>query len=42
VDADMAKESAKLQAAQTRQQLNVAGLSISNSFPQLLLSLFHS
>ena len=40
VDADMASEGAKLQAAQTRRQLNVVGLSISNRLPHLLLSLF--
>ena len=40
VDADLAKESATLQALQTKQQLGVQALSIANSQPQLLLSLF--
>jgi flagellin len=40
VDADMAKESAKLQAMQIRQQLGTQALSIANSAPQVLLSLF--
>jgi len=40
VDADMAKESAQLQALQVKQQLGVQALSIANSQPQLLLSLF--
>ena len=40
VDADLAKESAKLQALQTRQQLGVQALSIANQAPQSLLSLF--
>jgi flagellin len=40
VDADMAQESAKLQALQVKQQLGVQALSIANSQPQLLLSLF--
>ena len=42
VDADMAKESAKLQAAQIRQQLAVQTLSIANNQPQWLLNLFKS
>ena len=40
VDADMAKESAKLQALQVKQQLGVQALSIANSEPQVILSLF--
>lgn len=42
VDADMAKESAQLQALQVKQQLGVQALSIANSQPQLLLSLFRN
>ena len=40
VDADMAKESAKFQALQTKQQLGVQALSIANQAPQMTLSLF--
>ena len=40
VDADLAKESAKLQSLQTKQQLGVQALSIANQSPQVLLSLF--
>jgi flagellin len=40
VDADLAKESAKLQSLQIRQQLGTQALSISNQAPQTLLSLF--
>jgi flagellin len=40
VDADMAKESAKLQALQVQQQLGVQTLGIANQRPQVLLSLF--
>ncbi len=40
VDADMAKESAQLQALQTKQQLGVQALSIANQAPQVALSLF--
>lgn len=40
VDADMAKESAKLQSLQTKQQLGVQALSIANQAPQSVLSLF--
>lgn len=40
VDADLAKESAKLQALQVKQQLGVQALSIANSEPQIILSLF--
>jgi len=40
VDADLARESAKLQALQTKQQLGVQALGIANQTPQLVLSLF--
>src|SRR6185312_9369379 len=40
VDADMATESAKLQALQVKQQLGVQALSIANQSPQVILSLF--
>jgi len=40
VDADLAKESANLQAIQTRQQLGLQALSIANQTPQSILSLF--
>ena len=40
VDADMASESAKLTALQTKQQLGVQALSIANTSPQIILSLF--
>ena len=40
VDADLAKESAKLQSLQTKQQLGVQALGIANQAPQVLLSLF--
>jgi flagellin len=40
VDADLAKESAKLQALQTKQQLGIQALSIANQAPQSILSLF--
>ncbi|MCP5412898.1 MAG: flagellin [Alphaproteobacteria bacterium] len=40
VDANMAQESAKLQALQVRQQLGVQALSIANQAPQTILSLF--
>ncbi|WP_426034894.1 flagellin [Brevundimonas sp. DC300-4] len=42
VDADLAKESAKLQSLQTKQQLGVQALGIANQAPQILLSLFRS
>ena len=42
VDADLAKESAKLQSLQTKQQLGVQALGIANQSPQILLSLFRS
>ena len=40
VDADMATESAKLQALQTKQQLGVQALSIANQAPSAVLGLF--
>nr|WP_314433823.1 flagellin [uncultured Brevundimonas sp.] len=40
VDADMPKESARLQALQVQQQLGVQALSIANQAPQIILSLF--
>ena len=40
VDADLAKESAKLQALQTKQQLGIQALSIANSSSANLLTLF--
>jgi flagellin len=40
VDANLAQESAKLQALQVQQQLGVQALSIANARPQILLSLF--
>jgi flagellin len=40
VDADLAKESAKLQSLQTRQQLGVQALSIANQSTSALLGLF--
>jgi len=40
VDADLAKESATLQALQTKQQLGVQALSIANTSTSILLSLF--
>lgn len=39
VDADLAKESARLQALQVKQQLGVQSLSIANSQPQIILNL---
>lgn len=42
VDADLAKESAKLQSLQTKQQLGVQALGIANQTPQLILSLFRN
>lgn len=42
VDADMAKESARLQALQVQQQLGAQALSIANTSPQVILSLFNS
>jgi len=40
VDADMAKDSARLQALQVQQQLGAQSLSIANQAPQVILSLF--
>ena len=40
VDADLAKESARLQALQVQQQLGTQALSIANQAPQVILSLF--
>tara|TARA_R110002096_G_scaffold435927_1_gene664289 strand:- start:57287 stop:58117 length:831 start_codon:yes stop_codon:yes gene_type:complete len=40
VDADLARESARLQALQVKQQLGVQALSIANSAPQSILNLF--
>lgn len=40
VDADLAKESARLQALQVQQQLGIQALSIANQAPQTILSLF--
>lgn len=40
VDADMAKDSARLQALQVQQQLGAQSLSIANQAPQVVLSLF--
>ena len=40
VDADLAEESAKLQALQIKQQLGIQSLSIANSGPQSILGLF--
>ena len=42
VDADLAKESARLQALQVQQQLGAQALSIANGAPQIILSLFRS
>lgn len=42
VDADMARESARLQALQVQQQLGAQALSIANQAPQIILSLFKS
>jgi flagellin len=42
VDADMAAESARLQALQVQQQLSVQAVQIANSAPQTILSLFRS
>jgi flagellin len=42
VDADLAKESARLQALNVQQQLGAQALSIANQAPQIILSLFRS
>jgi flagellin len=40
IDADLAKESARMQSLQIRQQLGTTSLSTANQAPQSLLSLF--
>jgi flagellin len=40
VDADLAKESARLQSLQTKQQLGIQALAIANQAPQVILGLF--
>ena len=40
MDADLAQESANLQAFQIKQQLGVQALAIANAGPQAILSLF--
>jgi flagellin len=40
VDADLARESARLQSLQIKQQLGSQALSIANQAPQMILSLF--
>jgi flagellin len=40
VDADLARESARLQALQVKQQLGIQALSIANQAPQSIMSLF--
>ena len=42
VDADLARESARLQALNVQQQLGAQALSIANQSPQIILSLFRS
>jgi flagellin len=42
VDADLAKESARLQALQIKQQLGAQALSIANQSPSIILNLFRS
>lgn len=42
VDADLARESARLQALQIKQQLGIQALAIANAAPQSILSLFQS
>jgi flagellin len=42
VDADMAKEGARLQALQVQQQLGAQALSIANTAPNIVLSLFRN
>lgn len=42
VDADLARESARMQALQVQQQLGAQSLSLANQAPQILLSLFRS
>ncbi|MBU6320190.1 MAG: flagellin, partial [Alphaproteobacteria bacterium] len=40
VDADLARESARLQSLQVKQQLGAEALSIANKAPSLILSFF--
>jgi len=40
VDADLARESARLQSLQVKQQLGIQALSIANQRPQAILSFF--
>ncbi|MCR9130779.1 MAG: flagellin, partial [Alphaproteobacteria bacterium] len=40
VDADLAKESARLQSLQVKQQLGIQALSIANSAPSSILGYF--
>lgn len=40
VDADLARESAKLQSLQVKQQLGIQALAIANQAPQILIALF--
>jgi flagellin len=40
VDADLARESARLQSLQVKQQLGLQALSIANQSPQAITSLF--
>jgi flagellin len=40
VDADLAKESARLQSLQVKQQLGAQALSVANQTPQVVLSFF--
>ena len=40
VDADLAEESARLQALQIQQELSVQALNIANAAPQLIVDLF--
>ena len=40
MDADLAKESARLQSLQTKQQLGIQALSIANSSTSSILGLF--
>jgi flagellin len=42
VDADLAKESARLQSLQIKQQLGAQALSIANQSPQVIMSLFRN
>ena len=40
VDADIGRETARLRALETRQQLSIQSLSIANGAPRVLLGLF--